>query len=250
MREQKSDFEPTPPAAGHFPTTSWGRVAAAGDHASAEARAALGELCAAYWAPIYAFIRRKGHGPEEALDLTQDYFARLLEKGTVSAAEPTRGRFRSFLLADCSFFLANRRKMDGALKRGGDQTILAIDLRDAEGSLLNEPAHGRTPERLFERDWALALLGAVGDRLEKDYAAVGRADAFRLLKPILSAEAVPYTAIAAELGTTEGNVRVAVHRLRTRFAAELRRQVAATLDNPSTDEIATELRSLLDVLGR
>jgi RNA polymerase sigma-70 factor (ECF subfamily) len=250
MRDRPTEFLPNTPSPGRFPTTCWSRVAAARDHVTPEARAALGELCTTYWVPIYGFIRRKGHDPEQALDLTQEYFARLLEKGTVAAAEPSRGRFRSFLLADCSFFLSNYCNRATALKRGGNRTILAIDFRDAEGSLLNEPTHGRTPERLFERDWALALLGTVSDRLEKDYAAAGRADAFRLLKPILSAESVPYVAIAAELGTTEGNVRVAVHRLRTRFAGELRRQVAATLDNPSADDVEAELRSLLEVLGR
>ncbi len=116
-------------------------------------RAALAELFGAYWYPIYALIRRKGHDAEAALDLTQDYFARLLEKGTVAAADPVNGRFRSFLRADCSFFLADRRDRDRALKRGGGRPLLSIDARDAEGRFLREPSHDRTPERMFERDW-------------------------------------------------------------------------------------------------
>ena len=116
-------------------------------------REALAELCAAYWFPVYALIRRKGHDPDAALDLTQDYFAPLLEKGTVAAADPDKGRFRSFLLADCSFSLSDRRDRDRALKRGGGRPVLSIDARDAEGRFLREPSHDRTPERLFERDW-------------------------------------------------------------------------------------------------
>src|SRR5262245_56592863 len=127
-----------------FPTTRWSRVVAAGDRDAAGAGEALAELCAAYWFPVYAFVRRKGHDPERALDLTQDYFARLLEKGTVAAADPVKGRFRSFLLADCVFFLADRRDHDRARKRGGGRAALPIDARDAEGRYLHEPAHGLT----------------------------------------------------------------------------------------------------------
>ena len=141
------------PPDGRFPTTRWSRVAAAADPDRPEAREALAELCAAYWFPVYALIRRKGHDPDAALDLTQDYFARLLEKGTVAAADPDKGRFRSFLLADCSFFLSDRRDRDRALKRGGGRPVLSIDARDAEGRFLREPSHDQTPERLFERDW-------------------------------------------------------------------------------------------------
>jgi RNA polymerase sigma-70 factor (ECF subfamily) len=127
-----------PPPAARFPTTHWSRVVSAGDPAAPEAREALAELCAAYWYPVYALVRRKGHGAEQALDLTQDYFARLLEKGTVAAADPVKGRFRAFLLADCSFFLADQRDRQRALKRGGGRAALAIDARDAEGRFLHD----------------------------------------------------------------------------------------------------------------
>jgi RNA polymerase sigma-70 factor (ECF subfamily) len=234
-----------------FPTTCWSRVTRAGGTPTAEARAALAELCGAYWYPMYALIRRKGHGADEALDLTQDYFARLLERGTVSAADPVKGRFRSFLLADCSFFLADRRDRDRALKRGGGRPVLSIDARDAEGRFLREPAHNQTAERLFERDWALALVARVFDRLERHFGETGRSELFRRLKPFVSCE--PDTAaraiVAAGLGMSQGNLRVAIHRLRARFAAGLREEVAATLQESSDDAVEEELRALYTVLG-
>src|SRR5262249_38083339 len=154
-----------------------------------------------------------------------------LEKGTIAAADPVKGRFRAFLLADCSFFLTDHRDRDRALRRGGGQPVLSIDARDAEGRFLREPAHDRTPERMFERDWALALIARVFDRLDRHYAKTGRSQLFRRLKPLLSSDrdATPRAAVAAELGPTEGNLRVALHRLRGRFAARLREEVAATL---------------------
>jgi DNA-directed RNA polymerase specialized sigma24 family protein len=241
--------EPPPPA--DFPTTHWSRVARAGGPPTPEARAALAELCGAYWYPIYALIRRKGYEADAALDLTQDYFARLLEKGTVAAADPVKGRFRSFLLADCSFFLADRRDRDRALRRGGGRPVLSIDARDAEGRFLREPSHDKTPERLFERDWALALIARAFDRLERYYADTRRAELFRRLKPLVSSDpgAGPRAAIAAELGLTEGNLRVALHRLRARFAAGLRAEVAATLRDAADEAIEAELRALFAVLG-
>jgi DNA-directed RNA polymerase specialized sigma24 family protein len=134
-----------------FPTTHWSRVAHAFDPAAPEARAALAELCGAYWYPIYAFIRRKGNDPEQALDLAQGYFAHLLERGSVAAADPVRGRFRSFLLADCRHFLAHQRERGAAARRGGQHVVLSINASDAEGQYQLEPPHDQTPERLFER---------------------------------------------------------------------------------------------------
>jgi RNA polymerase sigma-70 factor (ECF subfamily) len=239
------------PGPAQFPTTRWSRVARAGGPPTPEARAALAELCSAYWYPIYALIRRKGHGADLALDLTQDYFARLLEKGTVAAADPVKGRFRSFLLADCSFFLADRRDRDRALKRGGGRSVLSIDARDAEGRFLREPAHDQTPERLFERDWALALISRVFDRLEGHYSQTGRTELFRHLKPLVSSDpaAASREAIALELGMSEGNLRVTIHRLRARFAAALREEVAATLQAADDAAVEEELRALYALLG-
>lgn len=241
--------EPPPPA--RFPTTHWSRVARAGGPPTPEARAALAELCGAYWYPIYALIRRKGYEADAALDLTQDYFARLLEKGTVAAADPLKGRFRAFLLADCHFFLADRRDRDRALRRGGGRPVLSIDARDAEGRFLREPSHDRTPERMFERDWALALIDRVFDGLERHYADTARSELFRRLKPLVApgSDAAPRAEIAAALGMTEGSLRVAIHRLRARFAAGLREEVAATLQDPGDEAVEEELRALLEVLG-
>jgi RNA polymerase sigma-70 factor (ECF subfamily) len=239
------------PLAAHFPTTYWSRVARAGGPPTPEARAALAERCAAYWYPIYALIRRKGYEAGAALDLTQDYFARLLERGTVAAADPVKGRFRSFLLADCSFFLADRRGRDRAPGRGGGRPVLSIDAREAEGRFLREPSHDKTPERMFERDWALALIARAFDGLERHYGEAGRSELFRRLKPLMSSDrgAAPRAAVAAELGLTEGNLRVALHRLRARFAAGLRAEVAATLRDAGVEAIEEELRARFTVLG-
>src|SRR5262245_38295274 len=152
---------PDPSSDGPFPTTRWSRVVAASDRDLPAAREALAGLCAAYWYPIYTLIRRKGHGPDEALDLTQDYFTRLLESDVLASADHRRGRFRAFLRTDCGFFLSHRRERERALKRGGGRTALPIDARDAEGRYLLEPVDAATPEHLFDRAWALDLLGEV-----------------------------------------------------------------------------------------
>jgi RNA polymerase sigma-70 factor (ECF subfamily) len=235
-----------------FPTTHWSRVAAAGGRDAADARAALAQLCSAYWYPIYAFIRRQGSGPEEALDLTQGYFARLIEKGTVAAADPARGRFRTFLRADCGFFLSHERDRARALKRGGALRVYSIDAREAESRYRDEPAHAETPERQFERSWAILLIGRALGRVEQHYQSGGRGEVFRRLKPALTGEpdANRFAQLAVELKTTEGALRTAMHRLRSRFADELRAEVAATLDDPSPEAITEEVRDLFAALGR
>src|SRR5262245_25537703 len=162
-----------PPSAARFPTTHWSRIVAAGEPDVPLAHEAMAELCRAYWFPLYAYIRRRGHDPDRALDLTQDLFVRLLEKGVVASADPARGRFRSFLRAVCADFLANRRDRENALKRGGG-AILPIDPDEAEGRYAREPAHELTPERIFDRTWALTLLGRVLERLREEYHAAGQ----------------------------------------------------------------------------
>lgn len=237
----------TPPAG--FPTTRWSRVVAAGDGAAPGAGEALAELCGSYWFPLYAFIRRKGYGPEQALDLTQGYFARLLERRTVAAADPARGRFRSFLLADCSHFLAHQRERDGAAMRGGGRASLSIDARDAEGRYRLEPSHERTPERLFERDWALTLLEGVLAGLRGEYERSGRSVLFEALKGVLTdgRRPVPQAELAARLGTTDAAVQVAVHRLRRRYRDALRAAIAATVADEA--EVDDEIRALFAALG-
>ena len=226
-------------------------MAHAVDPAAPEARAALAELCAAYWFPIYALIRRRGHGPDEALDLTQDYFARLLERGVLASADPHKGRLRAFLRADCGFFLSHHLERGRARKRGGDRPALSIDARDAEGRYLREPVDATTPERLFDRAWALNLLDEVLGQLAIEYADTGRAAQFEALQGALGKHSrqVSYADLAARLGTTEGAVQQAVQRLRRRYRAILRERIAATLDDPDKAAIDDEIRDLFTSLG-
>lgn len=234
-----------------FPTTRWSRIARASDGDDPAARAALEDLCKAYWYPIYAFIRRTHQDAEQALDLTQDYFARLLEKRTVAAADQSRGRFRSFLLRDCSFFLANRADHDRAIKRGAGRPVLSIDAGDAETRFLCEPYHELTPERLFDRAWALTLLSRALGRLEAHYAASGRAALFDRLQGVLTAGSgsVPYADVAAQLGMTEQAVQQAASRLRKRYREALRDEIAATLDDPQDAVVTAEIQELQNALA-
>ncbi len=236
-------------SAAEFPTTCWNRIVAARGCVTPESREALASLCSLYWYPLYAFIRRKGHGPEDALDLTQGYFTRLLERGTVAAADASRGRFRSFLLADCTRYLADHRERERAAKRGGGVAPLSIDARDAEGLYLREPNHSRTAERLFERDWALTLLDGVLGNLRREYDGSARGAAFDVLKVVLTDDprSVPQAELAARLGTTEGAAQVAVHRLRRRYRDLVREAIIATVGDEA--EVEEEIRDLFAALG-
>jgi RNA polymerase sigma factor (sigma-70 family) len=236
------------PSPGHFPTTQWSRVVLAGDPDAPRARESLAELCNAYWYPLYTYIRRLGYGAEQAQDLTQDFFTRLLEKGLLTEADPSRGRFRSFLRTVCAHFLANRRDWEHARKRGGDRTTLSIDANQAEGRYALELADGLTPERIFDRSWALTLLGQVLDQLGGEYDEARKAATFEALRSMLAGdpEAPSYAAVAARLGTTEGAARVAAHRLRRRYGDLLRREIASTLTEPA--EIEDEIRDLFAAL--
>ena len=237
-----------PPSAAPFPTTHWSRIVAAGEPDVPLAHEAMAELWRAYWFPLYAYIRRRGHDPDRALDLTQDLFVRLLEKGVVASADPARGRFRSFLRAVCADFLANRRDRENALERGG-RVIVPMGSDEAEGRYASEPAHELTPERVFDRTWALTLLGRVLEQLGEEYSAGGQSVTFEALSPVLTdgPRAVSYATLAARLGTTVGAVRVSVHRLRRRYGDRLREEIAATVDDPA--EVDDEIRALFDALG-
>jgi RNA polymerase sigma-70 factor (ECF subfamily) len=230
----------------HFPTTHWSRVVAAGDRGTPEARAALAELCAAYWYPIYALIRRGGHPPEEAPDVTQDYFTRLLQKPVIAAADRSKGRFRAFLKTDCQHFL-----IELARKRSVRAKVLKavpIDVAGAESRYRLEPLDDMTAERLFDRTWATTLLDRALGLLREEYAARGRADIFDRLNGVLSQDsgAVKAAGLAAQLGTTEGAVNTAVHRLKRRYREILRREIAATLDDPA--DVDEEIRGLFEAL--
>jgi DNA-directed RNA polymerase specialized sigma24 family protein len=231
-----------------FPTTRWSRVVAAGDRRDPGTREALASLCGDYWYPLYALIRRKGHDPERALDLTQAYFARLLETPVIAAADPAKGRFRAFLRTDCGHFLADQGDRDRAIKRGGDRRFIPIDAEDAENRYRIEPAHELTPERLFDRAWAVDLLDSVFRRLEREYAETGRAALFAKLKGVMTGENARHATIAAELGTTEVAIEAASRRLRKRFREALREAISATLDGP--DSLDDEIRDLFAALAR
>ena len=228
-----------------FLTTHWSLVAAAGRQSSPDAQHALESLCTTYWYPLYAFVRRKGKPAEDAQDLTQAFFARLLEKGYLESADQEKGRFRTFLLTIFQRFLANEHQRDGALKRGGDQTVLSIDFDDGERRLQLEPRHDWTAQREFERRWALTLLDEVLAKLERDYVEQEKGDLFLRLKVFLTvgdAES-SYREIGKELAMSESAVKVAVYRLRQRYRDLIRIEVANTV--AGEDEVDDELGCLL-----
>jgi RNA polymerase sigma factor (sigma-70 family) len=234
---------------GRFATTHWSLVLAAGERGSPEAEEALARLCALYWTPVFTYVRRRGYATEDAQDLTQAFFARLIEKGDLADAERARGRFRSFLLASCRHFLANAWDHAQAQKRGGGQVPVPLDAAAAEARFAGALSDGETPERLYERQWCLTLLGAVLDDLRDQYAAAGKAALFDRLKEFITEEAEPgqQAEAAGDLGTTAGAVKVAVHRLRQRYREALRRRVADTVESPHDvdDEIRQLTRALL-----
>jgi DNA-directed RNA polymerase specialized sigma24 family protein len=232
-----------------FPSTRWSRVLAAGSRDSAEARESLAVLCEAYWYPLYAFIRRKGYSPEQAKDHTQDFFAYLLDRGVLAKADPVRGRFRAFLRTVCGRFLAGLRERAGARKRGGGRHSLPIDAFDAEGRYARELADLGSPERIFDRTWALTLLGRVLDQLREEYNDAGRLATFEELRAVLVEESgrEPYVDIAGRLGTSEGAVRVAACRMRRRYGMLLRQEIARTVDDPG--DIDEEIRELFSALA-
>lgn len=243
-----SNSTPEQTASGQFPSTHWSRVVAAGGPGGPKARESLTALCSAYWYPLYAYIRRRGYPVEQAQDLTQDFFARILEKGLFAEADPGRGRFRSFLRTVCAHYLSNHRARERTVKRGGGQPALSIDARDAEGRYSREVAHEMTADRIFERSWALTLLDRVFSQLHHEYEDAGRSETFQVLQVFLTdgPRAVSYASIADQLGMTEGAARVAVHRLRRRYGDILRREIAATLDDPS--QIDDEIQGLFTAL--
>jgi RNA polymerase sigma factor (sigma-70 family) len=229
-----------------FATTRWSLVLAARGEAPA-AREALAELCRLYWYPLYAYVRRRGHATHEAQDLTQELFARLLERDDLAGLDPARGRFRAFLLAACRHFLANQSDREQALKRGGGRRPLPFDLADADQRYAAEPSHEQTPERLFERRWALTLLDQVLGQLRRHYEAAGQVPLFERLKGSLTGEADgPLAEAAAALGMTEGAVKVAAHRLRQRYRDLLRDAISRTVADPAEvdDEVRTLFRAL------
>ena len=227
-----------------FPTTDWSRIVTAGDRSAPGARDALAELCGAYWYPLYAFVRRRGHDPESAEDLVQGFFATLLERESLAAVDRSKGRFRSFLVASCAHYLSNRHDHERRLKRGRGQAIVPIDVVNAEDRYRREPAHDLTPERLFERQWATTLLEHVLGRLESEMAAAGKAPTFVALKPALvgSAERLSYARVAADLGCSEGAARAGRASAPRATEPSFARRSRRTLEDPSA--VDEEIREL------
>jgi RNA polymerase sigma factor (sigma-70 family) len=236
------------PSFARFLTTRWTMVVAASRDSAPGSREALSQLCERYWQPLYSYARRQGYSVEQAQDLTQAFFARFLEKRDVQDADPGRGKFRSFLLSSFKHFLANEYDRERAKKRGGDQVMIALEVDAAEARYAAEPADELTPEMLFERQWALALIDRVMTTLRADLARSGKEATFDQLKGLLMGEKEEggYAHIARALGTTEGALKVTVHRLRRKFQNALRAEITATVSDDS--EIDEEIRYLIGVL--
>ena len=231
-----------------FATTHWSVVLAAGASEDAGPTEALATLCRSYWFPLYAHVRRRGHDSESAKDLTQGFFEKLLAGKGVELADPHRGRFRTFLLGALDNFLHNAHRDANTLKRGGGRELISLDAQDAEQRLTLEPADERSPDREFDRRWALATLDRARGRLSDEFLLAGKAELFERLHPALLGEsaALPYAQLAAQLNMTIVAVKVTLHRLRHRYGEILREEVAHTLANPADAE--SELRHLIAAL--
>jgi len=236
------------PGRRRFATTRWSLVLAAAANPSEQADRALAELCADYWYPLYAYVRRRGYEAEDARDLTQAFFAKLLEKHDLTAVDPARGRFRSFLLTSLKNFLASEWRRQATLKRGGDVELVSIDYEDAANRYRLEPAHALTPEAIYERRWALALLDREVDDVRTRYAGRGKTELFDALKGYLGHDpgGVPYRELSQRLDQSEAALRTALSRLRARWRERLRELVAETVQEGHT--VDDELRHLLMAL--
>jgi DNA-directed RNA polymerase specialized sigma24 family protein len=236
------------PSRTSFRTTAWSVVLAAARSPTKESRDALASLCQTYWNPVYAFIRRSGHSRDQSEDLAQGFFALLLEKEFLRAVDPRRGRFRSFLLTAVKHFLANEWDRAHAVKRGGGRVLVPLDVMEAESWYARAAIDDVTPERLFERRWALSLVDHVMARLRADYSAAGKAEQFDRLQALLTRDSpeTGYETLAAELGGSAGALRMAVHRLRRKYRQALRAEIAKTVSD--AQQVDEEIRFLMSVL--
>jgi len=232
-----------------FATTHWSVVLQAGESQSSQGTAALEELCRTYWYPLYAFIRRKGRTEEDAKDLTQQFFAGLLERKDIQRIDARKGKFRTFLLTALTHFLANERDYQQAAKRGGGKTIISMDAITAEQWRRLEPASQLSPDKLFDQRWAMTLLEQAVSQLREEMCALGKAEQFAELKGFLTDEPSDgeYTSAAQRLGSTSHSVAVAVHRMRQRYRELVRAEVAHTVSSPM--EVEEEMRHLYVALN-
>ena len=233
-----------------FTTTQWSEVLDARQTDPRRARAALENLCTRYWYPLYAFIRRRGHGPHDAEDLTQSFFVHILEHGALNKVDQGKGLFRTFLLSSLVNFLSDQWDRDQALKRGGGKEILSWDALTAEELYQQEPAGDLTAEKLFERRWAMTLINQVLGRLRQEYETAGKRELFRELEGCLTGGIGTgfYEETAKRLGMNEGSVRVALHRLRRRLGELLRSEIAHTVTGP--DQVDEEIRYLFAAISQ
>jgi RNA polymerase sigma-70 factor (ECF subfamily) len=238
----------TPSDAGRFATTHWSVILAASDSASTKHEPALAALCQSYWFPLYAYLRRRGYDSHQAEDYTQGFFAGILERKALQKADPKYGKFRSFLLASLKNFLADEWDRDRAQKRGGDKKVFSLDFDAAASRYDRESEHHMSPEKLFERSWALTVLTRAMDRLKAESTASDKQQLFDFLKIYLTVEkdAVPYKDVAVKLGMTEGAVKVAVHRLRRRYRELVRDEIAQTVTTEA--EVDEEIQDLFAAL--
>jgi DNA-directed RNA polymerase specialized sigma24 family protein len=244
-----SDQESLPAGSGQFTTTHWTVVLLAGEGGSAEAHVALSKLCQTYWSPLYAFIRRQGYGPHDAQDLTQEFFYRFLQRDSLAHVKPWAGRFRSFLLACVKHFLSNERERVCTQRRGGGIKVIPLKDGEAETRYSLEPADNMTPDVLFDRQWAFTVLGQTLEALRKECGRQNKGLAFEELEGFLprGRGSVSRVELAAKHGISVNAVDVAIHRVRQRFGALLRQEVARTVC--SEGEVDEEIRCLISVLG-
>jgi len=234
---------------GQFNTTHWSVVLAAKQGDSSEAAAALEKLCRTYWYPLYAYLRRRGCGEHDAQDLTQGFFAHLLERGSIQGVEREKGKFRSFLLASLNYFLADERDRASAQKRGGGREVFSLDAREAEKRYRLEPVDERSPDKLFERQWAMTLLDQVLARLTQEFSDAGKLEFFHRLQPFLVEGTADqtYAEVARDLHMTEEAMKKAVQRMRRRYHQLFREEIGHTV--ATAEEVEEELRHLCAVLS-
>lgn len=247
--ENPHESDATPGAPGDFRTTHWSVVLCAGGKQSTAVEAALAKLCRTYWYPLYAFVRRRGYTPQDAEDLTQDFFAHLLEKKILQVVDQQKGKFRSFLLASVKNFLANDWNRKHAAKRGGKHTIISRDDEAAESRYLREPTHPSAPESIFDKSWALVLLEQVQSSLKQEYLQAGKPQLYESLQIYLSGDKAEasYAELGAKLRMTEAAVKMAALRLRGRYRELLRKEIANTVAGP--EGVEEEIRHLLAALS-
>ncbi len=236
-----------------FATTCWSEVRRAA-RMSGEERESLQHLCEAYWYPLYAYLRRSGHGPDQAQDYVQSFFVDLLSRNSLQAADPQRGRFRSFLLTACRNHVSNLQRADRAIVRGGGLRRVPMQTATGEQLYAAELVEKWTPQKLYDRRWALAVIDRALARVRGAYQDKGRADRFDALCPLIAPSATPPThaELAKQLQCSVGSIKVAAHRLRQQFSAALREEIAATVDieagQSEVNAIDDELRILLQAL--